>query len=119
MTIPAPRKRFDLEERTAAFAGAVRTFAAKIPLTPLNTDDLKQLIRSSGSVAANYVEANNPLGKKDFLMRIKICRKEAKESWLWLKLLTVPSTLEHMRAALFQESHELVCIFGAILQKCQ
>ena len=73
-------KRYDLEDRTLAFAKAVRSLAKKIPRTIGNIEDGKQLVRASGSVGANYIEANEALSKKDFRMRIKICRKEAKES---------------------------------------
>lgn len=119
MDSPPQKKRYDLEERTAAFAAAVRRLAKRIRLTALNTDDIKQLVRASGSVAANYVEANDSLGKKDFAMRIKICRKESKESWLWLRLLEVAEDQESQRLVLIQESRELMCIFGAILKKCE
>lgn len=63
------------EIRTLSFAKRVRTFVSKIPKTTANIEDSKQLIRSSGSVGANYIEANESLGKKDFILRIKICRK--------------------------------------------
>ena len=78
---------YDLEERTFQFAKAVRVFVKTLPKTIANIEDGKQLIKSSGSVGANYIEANESLGKKDFLMRIKISRKEAKESAYWLKLV--------------------------------
>ena len=73
-------KLFDLEDRTFNFAKNIRAFARQIPRTIGNIEDTKQIIRSSGSVGANYIEANESSSKKDFLMRIKICRKEAKES---------------------------------------
>ena len=73
-------KQYDLEDRTLAFAKNVRSFVKKLKKTLSNIEDCKQLIRSSGSVGANYIEANEALGKKDFIMHIKICRKEAKES---------------------------------------
>lgn len=73
-------KEFDLEKRTFLFAKNVRSFLAPFPKTILARDDISQLLRSSGSVGANYIEANEALSKKDFLMRIKICRKEAKET---------------------------------------
>ncbi len=116
MTSP---KRYDLEERTAAFAKAVRDFVKAIRLTSLNTDDVRQLIRSSGSVAANYVEANDCLGKGDLAMRIRICRKESKESRLWLQLIEVPEQLEHQKQILTEEARQLMCIFGSILVKVQ
>jgi four helix bundle protein len=82
-------------------------------------EDIKQVVRSSGSVAANYIEANEALSPKDFLHRIKICRKEAKESRLWLRLLDTHEVdnLEKQRADLRQESTELMNIFGAIIRK--
>jgi four helix bundle protein len=114
-------KRFDLEERTLAFAKNVRAFVGKIPRSLANTEDAGQLVRASGSVGANYIEANESLGKKDFLMRIKICRKEAKECGYWLKLVDAgrdPSLARH-RDALIQESTGLTSIFGAIFRKSE
>jgi four helix bundle protein len=111
-------KRYDLEDRTFEFSRRVRAFLKTIPLTLSNGEDGKQLVRSSGSVGANYIEANEALSKKDFLLRIKICRKEAKESRYWLRLLDVsaePANIE--RGRLTQESQELMNIFGAILRK--
>ena len=112
-------KQYDLEDRTLAFAKRVRAFVKRIPRTIANIEDGKQLIKASGSVGANYLEANEALSKKDFVMRIKICRKEAKESQYWLKLI---ETLEEMeqeneRNVLLQEATELMKIFGGILQK--
>jgi four helix bundle protein len=71
---------YDLEERTFQFAKSVRVYIRKLPKTAANIEDGKRVIRSSGSVGANYIEANESLGNKDFLIRVKICRKEAKES---------------------------------------
>lgn len=68
---------YDLEERTFIFAKDVRVWIKTIPNTLANLEDTKQLVRSSGSVGANYLEANESLSKKDFLMRVKISRKEA------------------------------------------
>ncbi len=112
---------YDLEDRTFAFARAVRRHLPTLPLTVSNREDGKQLIRSSGSVAANYIEANESLSKKDFLVRLKICRKEAKESMLWLKLLIIgriPAiTVEHSR--LQREAGEILRIFCAIIRKVE
>src|SRR4051794_12585937 len=85
-------KVYDLEERTFLFAKAVRALVKKLPRTIGNIEDARQLVRSSGSVGANYIEANESLGKKDFLMHIKISRKEAKESRYWLRLIDTGET---------------------------
>ena len=121
MTEDSKTGRYDLEDRTAEFAEQVRLLVKKLPVTLANKEDMKQLIRSSGSVGANYIEANEALSKKDFVMRIKICRKEAKESAYWLKLLDVGTdrSLGRKCASLSQEGKELTSIFGAILQKSQ
>jgi len=119
MTKSSDGKQYDLEDRTEAFARDVRAFVRELPTTVSNVEDVKQVIRSSGSVASNYIEANEALSKKDFLMRIRICRKEAKESGLWLRLLNTGEgeTLEGRRRDLTQEAHELTCIFGSIVTK--
>lgn len=103
-------KQYDLEQRTFIFAENCRDFVMTLPRSISNSEYSKQLVRSSGSVAANYIEANESLSKKDFVMRVKICRKEAKESILWLRLLET-------KAGLIQEATELMKIFGAILEK--
>ena len=112
-------KQYDLEERTYEFAVRVRVFVKKLPKTVANFEDGKQLIRSSGSIAANYIEANESLSKKDFIMRVKICKKESKESRLWLRLLEIEtgSALEDERIYLLGECGEIMKIFGAILEK--
>jgi len=112
-------KQYDLEDRTLAFAKKVRAFVKKLWRTIANIEDGKQLIRASGSVGANYIEANESLSKKDFIMRIKICRKEAKESRYWLRLIDIDGKpdLENERKELEQEASELTNIFGSILAK--
>ncbi len=113
-------KQYNLEERTFIFAQQVRKFVSQIKKDFGVIDDIKQLVRSSGSVAANYIEANEALSKKDFVHRIKICRKEAKETKLWLKLLRLSSSMEEKeRERLIGEVTELMKIFGAILEKCR
>lgn len=72
-------QKYDLEERTFEFADKVRTFTKQIPKRVTNIDDIKQLIRSSGSVGANYIEANEAISRKDFIYRIKICRKRIRK----------------------------------------
>lgn len=111
-------KQYDLEDRTRAFAKDCRKFVRSLRKTVENIEDGKQLVRSSGSVAANYIEANEAISRKDFSHRIKICRKESKESNLWLDLCDVQDEeLKNQQEKLKQESLELMKIFGSILQK--
>ena len=114
-------KTYDLEERTYQFAKTVRTFVKTLPRTVSNIEDVKQIVRSSGSIGANYIEANDAISRKDFLHRIKICRKESKESVYFLRLLDTgdKAEVENRRAALRQESTEIMKIFGAILRKSE
>jgi len=114
-------KQYDLEDRTLAFAKKVRAFVKKLRKTIANIEDGKQLVKSSGSIGANYIEANEALSKKDFVMRIKICRKEAKESRYWLKLVDTQGDreLENEQKDLENEATELMNIFGAILRKSE
>lgn len=101
-----------------AFAKNARDFINKITKTITSIEYSKQLVRSSGSVGANYIEANESLSKKDFFMRIKICRKEAKESIYWLRLLEVDSVdQENIKKDLIREATELMKIFGSIIEK--
>jgi four helix bundle protein len=111
----------DLEERTAEFAEAVRKFVRGLPRTLSNIEDVKQLVRASGSVAANCIEGNEALGDKDRVMRFRICRKEAKECELWLRLVHTgdDEVVDKSRAALRQEAHELKLIFSSIVKKLE
>ncbi len=107
----------ELEERTKLFARMCRDYVKKLGRNISNIEYGKQLIRSSGSQAANYIEANEALSKKDFIYRIKICRKEAKESCLWIEL-TEPSDKEkEKQKEIFNEGEELRKIFSSILDK--
>lgn len=72
MTEIEKAKHYDLEERTLAFAQKARAFVKKLRKALANIEDGKQLVRSSGSMGSNYIEANEALSKKDFIMRIKI-----------------------------------------------
>ncbi|MBI2613205.1 MAG: four helix bundle protein [Candidatus Levybacteria bacterium] len=114
-------KQYDLEERTLEFARRNRIFVKILPKTISNLEDGRQLIRSSGSVGANYIEANESLSKKDFILRSKICRKEAKESRYWLRLVDTGSNLEleEERQVFIKEATELMNIFGAIIRKSE
>lgn len=81
------QKIYNLEDKTYLFARECRFFMGTLPKTLNNIEDGKQLIKASGSVGANYIEANGKLGDKDFIMRVRIARKEAKEAQYWLSLL--------------------------------
>ena len=113
-------KPYDLEERTFQFALSVRLFLRQHKWDPVSWSDVTQVLRSSGSVAANFVEANKSIRLDDKLYRLRLCRKEAKESSLWLRLIeeTNPATKE--QSAIFrkltQESSELVKILHTILK---
>lgn len=108
-------KQYNLEQRTYNFACFTRDYVKSLSRTISHIEYAKQLIRSSGSIAANYIEANEALSKKDFLMRIKICRKEAKESLLWLKLTEPNESLNTVKNHLIDEGTQLMKIFGAIV----
>ncbi|MDD5421895.1 MAG: four helix bundle protein [Candidatus Omnitrophota bacterium] len=111
--------KYDLEERTEKFAREIILLCKQIHRDTINIELVSQLIRSSGSVGANYIEANESVSKKDFSHRIKICRKEAKESRYWLKLLISANIdFKEKIAPHIQEATELMNIFGAIVKKC-
>ena len=111
-------KPYDLEERTFLFAKECRFYIQKLAKTISNTEDGKQLVRSSGSIGANYIEANEKLGEKDLSFRLKIARKEAKESKYWIRLLQElnPELKETSEKLLF-EVEELRRILSAIITK--
>jgi four helix bundle protein len=111
------KKPYDLEERTLQFTKDVTSLINKAPKSISNIEIAKQLIRSAGSVGANYIEANESLGKKDFLMHARIARKEAKESRYWLQLIECNDSLQLSRNQLIQESTELLKIFSKIIEK--
>ncbi len=117
--LQAPKKfKNDLEERTALFARRVRTFVRQLPKNITALEDGKQLVRSSGSIGANYIEANESLSKKDFLVRAKICRKEAKETRYWLSMFDELSpAVAKERDSLMQEATEFLRMFSAMISK--
>lgn len=111
-------KPFDLEERTYLFARDCRLYIQKLPKTISNIEEGKQLVRSSGSVGANYIEANEKLGDKDLSFRLKIARKEAKESKYWIRLLEeLNPDLNEMSSLLLTEAEELRKILSTIISK--
>ena len=116
--VEAPnRKRYDLEDRTLAFAREVNEYIRTLPKDIPNGENGKQLVRAAGSVGANYIEANESFSRKDFSMRIKISRKEAKESVFWLRLTKPAESGRAEQERLIQEAGELTKIFGSIVEK--
>lgn len=108
------RNRFDLEDRCLSFAKQMRSFLRKLPKDIITDQDIRQLTRSSGSVGANYLEANESLSKKDFVHRVRIAKKEARESIYWLELLPIADDLTSEHEDLLREIAEIMHILGAI-----
>ena len=117
--IPITKQTFDLEDRTLTFSKNVIRFCKQLKQDTINRELISQLIRSSGSVGANYREANDALSKKDFGHRIRIARKEAKETQYWLQLLAEAASSEPNGdlKGLLQEASELKNILSSIAQK--
>jgi four helix bundle protein len=111
------KSKYDLEERCWRYAKRVGVYVVGLPRNDLNVIYGRQLIRCSSSVGANYIEANEALSKKDFSMRVKISRKEAKESEYWIKLTNPLDEQNNEKASLLKEVNELRKIFGAIVEK--
>jgi four helix bundle protein len=110
-----PRGEFDLEERTAVFGEKVIAFAKRIPLNPVTTSIISQLVRAATSIGANYCEADDADSKKDFMFKIGICRREAKETKHWLRMVVAAEQqLREEARLLWQEAKELNLIFGKI-----
>jgi len=111
------QKQYDLDKRTFEFARSVMAYLNILPKNLANIEVSKQLIRSAGSVGANYLEAEESLSRKDFIMRIKIARKEARESIYWLQLSQPQKELTAEKEHLTDEATQLMKIFGSIVQK--
>ena len=112
------KKVYDLAERTAKFGEAVIAFAKLLARDPITLPLIKQIVRSGTSIGANYCEADNAVSKKEFLHRIGICRKEAKETMYWFRMIAAsdPSSKKRGRI-LWKEAKELHLIFTAIWRK--
>ena len=118
MASRAPAKPgYDLEDRTATFGEEIIAFARRLPETSLVRPLTSQLIRAGTSVGANYCEADEAESKKDFRHKIALCKKEARETRYWLRMVAaaVPDKKEEARQ-LWQEARELNLIFGAIVR---
>ena len=112
------RHPFDLEERTARFGEAVIRFSKKVPVNPVTSRIISQLVGSGTSIGANYCEADDAESSKDFVHKIGICKKESRESKHFLRMIAVavPELAEEARA-LWQEAKELNLIFNSIYKK--
>jgi len=111
-------KKYDLAERTASFGRDVILFTKTLPENSINKPLISQFIRNSTSIGANYMEADCAESRRDFLHKIGICKKEAKEATHWAHMLSVANpdmTVECRK--LRQEAHELTLIFSAITKK--
>lgn len=113
-------RQYDLEKRTTEYAKSVIRLCKTLPRNPMNDRLVGQAIGAAGSVGANYREANDAIGDKDFIQRLKIARREAKEAVHWLELLTEANTGKSPDIQpLIRESEELKNILSAIITKSQ
>jgi len=110
-------KQFPLEDRALRFAASVNAYVRVSSRDIPNIENGKQLVRASCSVGANYIETNEALSKKDFQMRIKIAKKEAKEARFWIRLTQPQESQREIRLQLESEATQLMNILGAILVK--
>ena len=111
---------FDLEERTGKFGEDIIDFAKTLPETIINKPLINQVVRSGTSLGANYMEANGAESKKDFVHKISICKKEAKETMHWLRMIARANPVRKEDCGeLYQEVHELTKIFVKILSSCK
>ena len=114
----AEERRYDLCERTARLGEAVIRFVRTIKLDAANAPLVRQLVRSSTSIGANYCEADKAGSKKEFRYRISVCNRETRETKHWLRMLAVAEPLRKDEARqLWKEAHELNLIFSTIHRK--
>ncbi|MES2982726.1 MAG: four helix bundle protein [Verrucomicrobiota bacterium] len=117
----AKPKPYDLEQRTYTFALDIRMFLRNTKWDPVSWPDIKQVLRSSGSIAANYIEAIEAISDSDALYRLRLSKKEARETGLWLRLISDSNPIDesvHVSLdSLISETNELVKIFASIIRK--
>jgi len=110
-----PNKTFNLGERTFEFSKRLIKFLKTLPKDPLIQTQVLQAVRSGTSIGANYREADGAESKKDFIHKIMICKKEAKETLYWLGLIQEGLGVNNAELDwLIKECRELVRIFGKI-----
>jgi four helix bundle protein len=113
---PNDNKKYDLEERTAQFGEAIIELAKTFPQNPINSPLISQIVRAATSVGANYMEADGAESKRDFQHKISICKKEAKETKHWLRMIATASPGRRDECQkLLREAQELTLIFSSIL----
>ncbi|MEK7213098.1 MAG: four helix bundle protein [Patescibacteria group bacterium] len=113
-----PKVKYDLEERTSKYAEEIIKFSKKIPLNLTTKPIISQLVRAGTSIGANYCEADDAESKKDFIHKLGICKKEARETKYWLRMVAISAPeLRDEAAKLWQEAKELNLIFNAIIIK--
>jgi four helix bundle protein len=113
----SPPKKYDLEERTARFGEEVIEFAKRIPRSPVLDPLTGQIVRSGTSIGANYMEADGAESKRDFRHKIALCKKEAKETKHWLRMIAKAfPEMKDEAERLWKEANELSLIFSAILR---
>jgi len=112
--------KYDFEERTTEFAKSVIRMCKTVKYDSISDQLFKQVVRFAGSIGANYREANDALGTKDFLYRLRICRKEAKETLHWLSLIEVACPgLSMELSKIKRENQELLWILNSMITKSQ
>ncbi|MEK7559687.1 MAG: four helix bundle protein [Patescibacteria group bacterium] len=110
--------KYDLEERTAKFGENIIRFAKTVPVNKVTERIVPQLVGSGTSVGANYCEADDAESGKDFKHKIGICKKEARETKHWLRMVVVAvPELRDKAIVLWQEAKELHLIFNSISRK--
>ncbi len=111
-------KKYDLEERTAKFGENIIKFSNKLQISPINRPLISQIVRSGTSIGANYMEADAAESKKDFKYKISLCKKEAKETMHWIRMIAKANPFEKDECRiLWKEAHELCLIFSSIIRK--
>ncbi len=112
-------EKYDLEERTAKFGENIIDFVKKLPYDRVTDELVRQVVRSSTSIGANYMEADCAITKKDFKHKISLCRKESKETKHWLRMIAKANPKHKIPCrVLWQEAQELTLIFSSIISAC-
>ena len=111
------KKVYDLVERTANFGENIIEFARILPMAPINKPLISQVVRSATSIGANYMEADAAESRKDFQHKIGLCKKEAKETMHWLRMVAKANAEQSdICRKLYREVHELTLIFSTIVR---